>query len=90
LSREGARYAIVHSEDSDAVTKVENRILQIAPDYIKNVLSISITFSNPSSRRNGDVNVDIEADVAALTPVVGMFEPNQTKTITSGCVMKVE
>lgn len=90
LSREGARYAIVHSGDADAETGITNRVLEMAPDFLQDRMTVTVTFSEPASRRSGDVSVRAEAGVAALTPVVGIFEQNQTVTLSAGCTMKVE
>lgn len=88
-SREGARYAIVHAEGAAAETDIENRVIVVAPEYLKNNITVTVTFTNPASPRSGDVNVTISAQVAALTPVVGIFDEGVV-TLSSQCVMKVE
>ena len=90
LSREGARYAVTHSEDTNAEQNIQDRVSAAAPDYLKNSITVTVTFSNPNSPRSGDVDVNVQANVAALTPVVGIFEQSQTITLSSQCVMKVE
>jgi Flp pilus assembly protein TadG len=89
-SREGARYAIVHSEGDDSQLNITNRVLAVAPDYLRDNMTVTVTFSNDNSRRAGDVIVLVEAGVSALTPVVGTFEQGQTIVLSSKCVMKVE
>jgi Flp pilus assembly protein TadG len=89
-SREGARYAVVHAEGEDAQTNIENRVFDVAPDYMRSNMTVTVTFSNAASPRMGDVDVSVEAGVAALTPVIGILEPGQIITLSSKCVMKVE
>jgi Flp pilus assembly protein TadG len=90
LSREGARYAIVHSLDTYAVSDIRQRVTDIAPDFLSGKIAVNVTFSDSTSHRAGDVRVDVTANVSALTPVVGVFEQGQTVTLSSECVMKVE
>ena len=89
-SREGARYGMVNSEGANAVQNIEDRVLNVAPDYLRDKMTVTVTFSNPSARRSGDIDVEVEAGVEALTPVVDVFTQGEQVTLTSQCVMKVE
>lgn len=86
-SREGARYAIVHST---SITAIEEHIRAIAPENIAGTVDIEITFSNTSNPRLGDVIVVISDDVDILTPIVGVFVQGETMNLSSSCTMKVE
>ena len=86
-SREGARYAIVHSTSK---TAIEEHIRAIAPENIADTVDITITFSNTSNPRLGDVIVEISDDVSILTPIVGVFVQGETMNLSSSCTMKVE
>lgn len=86
-SREGARYAIVHSTSK---TAIEDHIRALAPENMASSVDITITFSNPSNPRLGDVIVDISDDVNILTPIVGVFVQGETINLSSSCTMKVE
>ena len=86
-SREGARYAIVHSSSK---TEIEEHIRTIAPENIASTVDINITFSNATNPRLGDVVVEISDDIAILTPIAGVFVRGETMNLSSSCTMKVE
>jgi Flp pilus assembly protein TadG len=86
-AREGARYAIVHSTSK---TAIEEHIRTIAPENIADTVDISITFTNTSNPRLGDVIIVISDDVNILTPIVGVFVQGETMNLSSSCTMKVE
>ena len=86
-SREGARYAIVHSSSKSAI---EAHIRAIAPENNATTAEINITFTNVSNPRLGDVVIEISDDVAILTPIVGVFVQGETMNLSSSCTMKVE
>lgn len=86
-SREGARYAIVHSTD---VAVIKTYTKSVTPDNIRNSLTVTVTFSNPSAPRQGDVTVDVDGGVTALTPIAGVFTQGAIINLDSSCTMKVE
>lgn len=90
LSREGARYAIVHATGTGAVTSIKDYTKSLAPLNISDTLIVDVTFSNPSQRREGDVSVSVSGDVNVLTPIVGVFTQGQKINLSSSCTMKVE
>lgn len=89
-SREGARYGIVHARDADATQKITDRVLEIAPDFIKSKLTVSVTFSDSDTHTLGDVIVQTRAGVESLTPVTGIFAKGEIIELSSQTVMKVE
>jgi len=86
-SREGARFAIVHST---SITTIKDHIRSVAPDNIADTLVINVTFSNPANPSQGDVIVEVNGDVSILTPIIGAFIPGETMNLSSSCTMKVE
>ena len=86
-SREGARFAIVHSTSTTAIA---NHVREVAPDYLADSLVIKVTFTNTANQRLGDVKVEVSSDVDVLTPIVGVFVKGQTMNLKSSCTMKVE
>ena len=89
-SREGARYGVVHAGDATAVQDITNRVLAVAPDYLEDEIIVTVTFSGGASPRSGDVTVLVQADIAALTPVPGIFIRGESISLSSQCVMKAE
>lgn len=86
-SREGARYAIVHSTSKTAIA---DHIRAIAPANIADTVDIDITFTNTANPRLGDVVIKISDDIDILTPIVGVFVQDETMNLSSSCTMKVE
>ncbi|MGN0547583.1 MAG: TadE/TadG family type IV pilus assembly protein [Acutalibacteraceae bacterium] len=87
--REGARYAAICSTEEDCVTFTKEHINNILAPVFEEV-EISITYTDISDKLNGDVVVNLEAEMHVLTPVLGAINGSQTKTLTSEVVMKVE
>lgn len=86
-SREGARYAIVHSTDAAAIKTYTKAMV---PENISDSLAVTVTFSNPLTPNQGDVTVAVEGGVMALTPIVGVFSQGEIINLNSSCTMKVE
>ncbi len=90
-SREGARYGIVHADDAYAEALIAQRVRDAAPDYIKDDMVVTITFSNPTSRRLGDISVKVDVTISGITPLTGtIFSGGGGIALSSTCVMKVE
>lgn len=87
--REGARYAAICSSEDDCIAMVETHIDNIIAPVFDDV-EISITYTDLSDKLNGDVVVNLEAEMKILTPVLGAINRGQTKILTSEVVMKVE
>ncbi|MBC3804342.1 hypothetical protein GH808_07850 [Acetobacterium fimetarium] len=86
-SREGARFAIVHSSSTTAIA---DHVRAVAPDYLADSLVIKVTFTNSASPRLGDVKVEVSSDVDVLTPLTGVFVQGDTMNLKSSSTMKVE
>lgn len=87
--REGARYAVVISTDMDCENKVKTRINTVAPASLK-PMQITVTWSKPAAKDEGDVTVVGTSNVHVLTPILGVFSSNQQKTLQAKVVMRVE
>src|SRR5512133_2163412 len=57
ITREGVRTGIIATSASANTTAVTNRISGMKPDYMTQPLTITITYSNPSNFRDGDITV---------------------------------
>ena len=89
-AREGARYAIVHATDTGAVAAIQAYTRVVAPDYLDDTIVISVSFTNTTNPKLGDVIVAVSDDVNVLTPIVGVFTNGQKINLSSSCRMKVE
>lgn len=87
--REGARYAAVCSEEELCVQMTENHVKNIIAPVFSDV-DISVTYTSLTDKFNGDVVVELEAEMTILTPVLGAINGSQKKTLTSEVVMRVE
>lgn len=89
-SREGARYGIVVASEADNVNLITQRVLNVAPSYLRNGLTVSVTFTDPDDPQEGDVSVDVSYNANVLTPVGQILTQSQTIVVGSDCVMKAE
>lgn len=89
MTREGARAGIVAQSMSGVTTEVTNSINGIKPSYMTSPLTITVTFSNPSDYRNGDVTVTVNYNLPTLTPLTAIFTSDGTFHLHSTCTMKM-
>lgn len=89
-SREGARYGIVVAADPDSTSLITQRVINTAPSYIRNGLSVTVSYSDPSDPRDGDVSVDVSYNANVLTPVGGVFSKGSAVKLSAVCIMKAE
>ena len=84
LSRDGARYAVVHYGESNlteqVTTHVKGSTSVIDPDQLSVVLTPS----------GGDIGVTVSTDLPVLTPLTDIFVPGETILITSTTVMSTD
>jgi Flp pilus assembly protein TadG len=88
--REGARFAVVNASEDNSNTLIVNRIKDVTPESLKDDLEINIIYSEPLDPLTGDVTIVLTSEMSVLTPVLGVFNPGQTKTLTASVTMKVE
>lgn len=91
-AREGARFAVVNASKSDADTRITNKVFNVLPPTATKNLTVQVTWSNPdlTKRVQGDVTVTLNSNLHLLTPVLGVFYPNQIRPMTAKVIMKVE
>ncbi len=89
-SREGARFGIVNATQANVSALITTRINSMAPSFLKDKITVTITFSDAYDIRAGDISVKVSSVVKALTPVVGVFTTDQSIPMDSVCVMKIE
>ena len=90
ISREGARYGAVNANSVNATTLISDRVRQEAPSYLSNDIQITVSFTNIYDLRAGDVQVEVEYVLRALTPIAGLIYGSQNIELESVSIMKVE
>ena len=83
-SREGARYAIVNSELADLPSAVISEIRSEWGTSDSGTLLATVEIVN-----NEDIRVTVTKNVKALTPIVGIFVPDQEVKLQSTSVMRI-
>jgi len=83
-SREGARYASVHSDAVGLASLVTQRVRQVAGIGDPADLSVSVQVAN------GDVRVTVSKPLQVITPLAGIFVDEETFQLSSTSVMRVE
>lgn len=89
ITREGVRAGIVATSASENTAAVTDRINEMKPDYLTNTLNITITYSNPSSFRDGDITVVTTYNLPTLTPLTSFLTEDGTFHIRAECTMKM-
>ena len=88
--REGARYAVVHTDENADTQSIINHIENLSTTVFANDgVDITVTYSSPSDPTAGDVTVSMQADISFFTPVLSTVLGKE-KTLTSTVIMKVE
>lgn len=88
--REGARYAVVHTDENADTQSIINHIENISTTVFANDgVDITVKYSSPSDPTAGDVTVSMQADISFFTPVLSTILGKE-KTLTSTVIMKVE
>lgn len=83
-SREGARYAAVHTGETGFVELVTQRVKKTAGIGSPEDLTVNVEIVD------GDVQVTVSRTLRVLTPLAGVFTEDQTVTLTSKSVMRIE
>ena len=89
ITREGVRTGIVATSASQNTTDVTNRINSMKPSYMTGTINITITYSNPSNFRDGDITVVSTYNLAPLTPITAFLTQDGTFHLRSSCTMKM-
>jgi hypothetical protein len=59
------------------------------PSYLTNALTITITYSNASNFRDGDITVVTTYNLPPLTPLTAFLTKDGTFHLRSECTMKM-
>lgn len=89
ITREATRAGIVATTKTASTTAVNNTIANAKPSYMKNPLTVTITYSNPSNFKDGDLTVTTEYNLPTLTPLTAFLAPGGAYHITATSTMKV-
>ena len=89
ITREGVRAGIVATSISENTTEVTERINGMKPSYLTNPLTITISYSNLSNFRDGDITVVTAYNLPTLTPLTAFLTTDGTFHIRSSCTMKM-
>lgn len=83
-SREGARYAVVNSNQSNLTYLVTEKINSISGMGDQDTVAVTVEIVN-----NEDVKVNVTKTVKVLTPITGIFVKDQLIEVKSTSVMRI-
>lgn len=89
ITREATRAGIVATTASEGTTAVNNTIASRKPSYLTGTIGVTVTFSNPSSIKDGNITVTTEYELPTLTPLTEFLAPDGTYHVESTCTMKM-
>lgn len=89
ITREATRAGIVGTSTAASTTAVNSAVTSKKPSYMKNTITVTVTFSNPSSFKDGNITVTTAYDLPPLTPLTAFLAPGGKYHIVSTCTMKM-
>jgi len=89
ITREGVRAGIVATSASANTSDVVARINEMKPDYLSQELGITVSYSNVSDFREGDITVVTTYDLPPLTPLTSFLTTDGVFHLRSECTMKM-
>ena len=89
ITREGVRAGIVATSASANTSDVTERINEMKPNYMTETLGITVSYSDPSNFREGDITVVTTYDLAPLTPLTAFLTEDGVFHLRSECTMKM-
>ena len=89
ISREGARFGVIYSLDSNQLQDIRDKVLSLIPAYAQNEVTVNVSYSDTITPRRGDIVVDVTYQAHTLTPFTDIFASNGYQ-LSSKCVMKLE
>jgi len=89
ITREATRAGIVGTTTSACTTAVNSAVTSKKPSYMKNTITVTVAFSNPSSFKSGNITVTTAYDLPTLTPLTAFLAPGGKYHIVSTCTMKM-
>lgn len=88
VCREAARSAISAAAEGNNNEKSLARVESLLPTYAQGKVTAEISYSNETAFRKGDVQVRLRYQLKPITPLVGIFVP-EDYNLQSSCTMKV-
>ncbi len=89
VTREGVRAGIVATTAADNSAVVIERIENMAPENLRDGLEITVTYSDATDFRAGDVTVVTHYNLKSITPLAGLITPDGCFDLSSECTMKM-
>ncbi len=89
ITREATRAGIVATSTAASTTAVNQSLAGSKPGYMTNSLSVSVSFSNPSNFKSGDITVTTAYDLPTLTPLTAFLAPDGAYHLVSTYTMKM-
>lgn len=89
ITREATRSGIVGTTTTASTTAVNSAVTSKKPGYMTNTITVTVTFSNPSSFKDGNITVTTAYDLPTLTPLTAFLAPSGKYHIVSTCTMKM-
>ena len=89
ITREATRAGIVGASTSACTTAVNSAVTSKKPSYMTKTITVTVTFSNPSSFKDGNITVTTAYDLPPLTPLTAFLAPGGKYHIVSTCTMKM-
>lgn len=89
ITREGVRAGIVATSASANTSDVIARINEMKPNYMTETLGITVSYSDASNFREGDITVVTTYDLTPLTPLTAFLTEDGVFHLRSACTMKM-
>ena len=89
MTREGARAGIVAATTTASRTAVTNRVNAVKPPYMTNAVTVTVTFSNAASFKDGDITVTLAYNLPPLSPLTQFLTADGTYHLNSSYTMKM-
>lgn len=90
ICREGARYAVVSTQENRSTEPIVRHIRNtVNSTYTMNDVDINVYYTVPTDPLNGDVVVEVKTDFSFITPLLSPFL-GDSRVLDSRVVMKVE
>ena len=85
-TREGVRYAAIHSDQTDIEAQIKNRLKEFS---LSDDSQVTVVYSK-TARRTGDVTVTVSTKYNSITPLGKLLLWGDADTVSSTLTMKVE
>ena len=89
ITREATRAGVVATSTTASTTAVNTAVTSKKPSYMTKTITVTVTFSKPSSFKDGDITVTTAYDLPPLTPLTAFLVPSGVYHIVSTYTMKV-